>query len=130
ELTESSATSNEASMLEILSRMRLKGIGLAIDDFGTSYSGLQRLSVIPFTSLKLDRSFISDMLTNANALTLVRAAIDLARQLNMSTIAERIEAGAQFDILRRLGCQYGQGYLFARPKEWRDALEWTSRSQE
>jgi len=130
ELTESSATSNEASMLEILSRMRLKGIGLAIDDFGTSYSGLQRLSVIPFTSLKLDRSFVSDMLTNANALTLVRAAIDLARQLNMSTVAEGIETGAQLDILRRLGCQYGQGYLFARPMEWRDALEWTSRSQE
>jgi EAL domain-containing protein (putative c-di-GMP-specific phosphodiesterase class I)/ActR/RegA family two-component response regulator len=126
ELTESSAASNETAMLEVLARMRLKGIELAIDDFGVSYSGLERLSVIPFAQLKIDMRFIADMMTNANARTIVQSSIELARRLKMHSVAEGIETDAQLITLRQMGCDYGQGFLFAPPMEFAEAHAWIS----
>jgi len=124
ELTESSATLNETKMLEILARMRLKGIDLAIDDFGTSYSSLERLSIVPFTLLKIDIRFIQDIATNVNARAIVQSAIKLAKRLNLTTVAEGIENEIQLRILTNLGCRWGQGFLFAPPMEFREALNW------
>jgi EAL domain-containing protein (putative c-di-GMP-specific phosphodiesterase class I) len=124
ELTESSATANEITMLGTLARLRLKGIDLAIDDFGTCYSGLDRLSTIPFTSLKIDMRFITDMMTNKNARMIVESSIALAKRLKMKTVAEGIETESQLALLKNMRCDCGQGYLFAPPMEFQKLLVW------
>jgi EAL domain-containing protein (putative c-di-GMP-specific phosphodiesterase class I) len=112
-------------MLGTLARLRLKGINLAIDDYGTAYSGLDRLSVIPFTTLKIDMRFIADMMSNKNAQTIVESSIALAKRLNMTTVAEGIETDDQFTLLRDMGCDLGQGYLLARPMDFASLLSWS-----
>jgi EAL domain-containing protein (putative c-di-GMP-specific phosphodiesterase class I) len=107
-----------------LARLRLKGSDLAIDDFGTSYSGLDRLSTIPFTSLKIDMRFITDMMTNKNARMIVESSIALAKRLKMKTVAEGIETEAQLALLKDMRCDFGQGYLFAPPMQFQKLLCW------
>ena len=124
ELTESSATQNETRLLEILARIRLKDIDLAIDDFGTSYSSLERLAWIPFSSLKIDMRFISEIITSNTARIIVESAIKLAKRLKLNTVAEGIETEEQLKVLKDLGCDRGQGWLFARPMEFQSAMEW------
>ena len=124
ELTESSATQNETRLLEILARIRLKDIDLAIDDFGTSYSSLERLAWIPFTSLKIDMRFISEITTSSTARIIVESAIKLAKRLKLNTVAEGIETEDQLAILKDLGCDRGQGWLFARAMEFQSAMDW------
>jgi len=124
ELTESSATINEIAMLGILARLRLKGIDLAIDDFGTSYSSLERLSIVPFTSLKIDKQFISDMMIHKNARLIVESSIALAKRLKMKTVAEGVESEAQLHMLKQMGCDFGQGYFFARPMNFENLAAW------
>lgn len=124
ELTESSATQNETRLLEILARFRLKDIDLAIDDFGTSYSSLERLAWIPFTSLKLDMRFISEITTSSTARIIVESAIKLAKRLKLSTVAEGIETEDQLALLKGLGCDRGQGWLFARAMEFKTVVDW------
>ena len=129
ELTELSATLSETKVLEILARLRLKGIDLAIDDFGTSSSSLARLSVLPFTLLKLDRQFISQMVSNVNARTIVQSSIKMAKRLNLTTVAAGIENEDQLRILKKLGCSWGQGHLFAPSMGYRQALDWALAKQ-
>ena len=124
ELTESSATQNETRLLEILARIRLKDIDLAIDDFGTSYSSLERLAWIPFTSLKIDMRFISEITTSNTARIIVESAIKLAKRLKLNTVAEGIETEDQLKVLKDLGCNHGQGWLFARAMEFQSAMDW------
>lgn len=128
ELTESSATQNETRMLEILARMRLKDIDLAIDDFGTSYSSLERLAWIPFTSLKIDMRFISEITASSTARIIVESAIKLAKRLKLNTVAEGIETEEQLKVLQGLGCDRGQGWLFARPMEFHAAMDWVEKN--
>lgn len=128
ELTESSATQNETRMLETLARMRLKDIDLAIDDFGTSYSSLDRLAWIPFTSLKIDMRFISEITTSSTARIIVESAIKLAKRLKLTTVAEGIETEEELKVLQDLGCDRGQGWLFARPMEFHAALDWVEKN--
>lgn len=132
ELTETSATISETRMFGILARLRLKGIELAIDDYGISYSGLDRVSNIPFTSLKIDKQFISSMTTNRNARMIVESSVALAKQLNLRTVAEGVETEEQRDLLKKIGCQFGQGYLLAPPMEFAELVAWASarRSRE
>lgn len=130
ELTESSATLYETRILEILARMHLKGIDLAVDDFGSAYSSLERLTVLPFTLLKVDMRFIGEITTNGNTRTIVKSSIRLAKRLNLTTVAEGIENEAQLRMLRSLGCQWGQGYLFARPMPFRETLNWALKQDE
>jgi len=129
ELTELSATLSETKILEVLARLRLKGIDLAIDDFGTSSSSLARLSVLPFTLLKLDRQFISQMISNVNARTIVQSSIKMAKRLNLTTVAAGIENEDQLRILKKLGCSWGQGLLFAPSMGYRQALDWALARQ-
>jgi EAL domain-containing protein (putative c-di-GMP-specific phosphodiesterase class I) len=124
ELTESSATQNETRLLEILARIRLRDIDLAIDDFGTSYSSLERLAWIPFTSLKIDMRFISEITTGSTARIIVESAIKLAKRLKLTTVAEGIETEDQLGILKDLGCDRGQGWLFARAMDFQSAIDW------
>jgi diguanylate cyclase (GGDEF)-like protein/PAS domain S-box-containing protein len=98
-----------------MARLRDLGIKIAIDDFGTGYSSLSYLKNWRVDALKIDRSFVRDLVTDSSDLAIVSAIIAIARHLRIEVIAEGIEAYQQVEILRRLGCTVGQGFLFARP---------------
>ncbi|MCB1553173.1 MAG: EAL domain-containing response regulator [Xanthomonadales bacterium] len=115
ELTESSVMEEAAAALHVLARLRLKGFGLSIDDFGTGYSSLSQLAQIPFTELKIDRSFVGGAPGNARKRAVVETSLDLARKLNLAVVAEGLETVEEWQMLAELGCTFGQGYLIARP---------------
>jgi diguanylate cyclase (GGDEF)-like protein/PAS domain S-box-containing protein len=103
------------SRQDTMARLRDLGIKIAIDDFGTGYSSLSYLKNWRVDALKIDRSFVRDLVTDSSDLAIVSAIIAIARHLQIEVIAEGIEAYQQVEILRRLGCTVGQGFLFARP---------------
>jgi EAL domain-containing protein (putative c-di-GMP-specific phosphodiesterase class I) len=115
EMTESSLISDIGTALEVLGSLRRLGVSLLMDDFGTGYSSLNYLHSFPFDVLKIDRSFVGRMAGGDQALQIVRTIVELARVLGMDVVAEGIETVEQYQLLRDLGCRYGQGYLFARP---------------
>jgi EAL domain-containing protein (putative c-di-GMP-specific phosphodiesterase class I)/AmiR/NasT family two-component response regulator len=114
EITETTVISNPLLATEVLTRLRIKGIGLSMDDFGTGYSSLLTLLRLPFTELKIDRSFIATCETDEEAWKIVRATISLARELGLSVVAEGIETESVEQRLRTAGCQIGQGWRFGR----------------
>ncbi len=115
EMTESSLIPDAHTAMEVLGNLRSLGVSLLMDDFGTGYSSLSYLHKFPFDVLKIDRSFVSRITEGDQALQIVRTIVELARVLGMNVVAEGIEDIAQYELLRQLGCRYGQGYLFARP---------------
>jgi diguanylate cyclase (GGDEF)-like protein/PAS domain S-box-containing protein len=108
---------------DTMARLRDLGIKIAIDDFGTGYSSLSYLKNWRVDALKIDRSFVRDLVTDSSDLAIVSAIIAIARHLHIEVIAEGIEAYQQVEILRRLGCLVGQGFLFARPMPADDILK-------
>jgi len=114
EITESIFISDIERTLSTLHNLRSLGVRIALDDFGTGYSSLSYLRSFPFDKVKIDRSFVKDLGTG-NAHAIIRAITTLADALGMDTLAEGVESDEQFDILKREGCQYIQGYLFGRP---------------
>ncbi len=116
EITEHTVIGDTQGAKRVMTRLAEHGIRFAIDDFGTGYSNLLILNRLPFHSLKIDRSFITDIARNNHVSTIVKAMINLAHALKLSVIAEGIEDRGQFDIARSLGCEYGQGFLFGRPQ--------------
>ncbi len=112
ELTESSLLQDDEGLLQQLSAL---GVRLALDDFGTGYSSLSYLARFPMDLLKIDRSFIADVGTPRENTALLRSVIQLASAMRMRTVAEGIERMEQLERVRELGCDYGQGFLFARP---------------
>jgi diguanylate cyclase (GGDEF)-like protein len=117
ELTETALLHNSHYVKDNMEAVRAEGINLAIDDFGTGFSSLSNLKEYPFTHLKIDRSFMDEMITNPRHRRLVGAILDLSRAFGLKTIAEGIETTEQLHFLRDKGCQFGQGYLFDRPLE-------------
>jgi EAL domain-containing protein (putative c-di-GMP-specific phosphodiesterase class I) len=95
--------------------LRELGVRIAIDDFGTGYSSLSYLKRWRVDTLKIDRSFVRDLVTDMSDLAIVSAIIAMARHLHIEVVAEGIEGWQQLEKLRQLGCAYAQGYLFARP---------------
>jgi EAL domain-containing protein (putative c-di-GMP-specific phosphodiesterase class I) len=127
ELTETAAMGNHALMLEVLTRVRLKGFQLAIDDFGTGYSSLVQLHRLPFSELKIDQSFVREMANSEEARVIVGAIVNLGHSLHLELIAEGIETE---DLMRRLvamGCEMGQGYLFSRPMPASQVPDWIAQ---
>ena len=114
EVTESALMGELVTSLDILTRLRLKGIGLSIDDFGTGYSSLSQLHRIPFSELKIDRSFVLRMLDDNEARAIVKTCILLGHELNMRVVAEGVETQTHFEQLQYLGCDVAQGYFFSR----------------
>jgi EAL domain-containing protein (putative c-di-GMP-specific phosphodiesterase class I) len=100
---------------DAVSRLRELGVKIAIDDFGTGYSSLSYLKRWRVDYLKIDRSFVRDLVTDLSDLAIVGAIIAMARHLNIQVVAEGIEGWQQLEKLRRLGCNLAQGYLFAKP---------------
>jgi len=115
EITETSLMDDPDRAVATLNRIKDFGVRLSIDDFGTGYSSLSYLSRFPIDTLKIDRSFVSTMETTPASLQIVRAIARLAQSLEMTIVAEGIEAPTQSKALSELGCQNGQGYLFSKP---------------
>lgn len=115
EITESMIMENASHSVAMLARLRELNLRLSIDDFGTGYSSLSHLHRFEANSLKIDRSFIYNMVDVSESLEIVKTIMLLAHNLNMDVIAEGIETTAQREQLRDMGCAYGQGYLFAKP---------------
>ncbi|BBK00141.1 EAL domain-containing protein [Xanthomonas campestris] len=114
ELTES-AIVEPANALSMLARLRLHGFGLSIDDYGTGFSSLQRLASIPFTELKLDRSFVHAAHRSRSQRTVLESTLELAHRLELTAVAEGVETPEDWRLLRELGCDLAQGYLMASP---------------
>ncbi len=115
EITEGLLMDETSATLSTLSRLRALGVGIALDDFGTGYSSLSYLRRFPFSKIKVDRSFVAGMAADAGTAAIVRAVTTLGHSLAMRVSAEGIETEAQFDLLRAMGCDEGQGYLFGSP---------------
>jgi len=121
EVTESMVMNNAEAALEILSELCALGVRLSTDDFGTGYSSLSYLHRFPFDRLKIDRSFVGRMDTDAKSAEIVRTILMLAQNLHLEAVAEGIETEEQLKQLQSLGCQFGQGYLFSKPVSVREA---------
>jgi EAL domain-containing protein (putative c-di-GMP-specific phosphodiesterase class I)/FixJ family two-component response regulator len=115
EITESLLMADAARGLSVLARLRLKGFGLSIDDFGTGYSSLAQLSQVPFTELKIDQGFVSGAHAQPRKRAVIEASLDLARKLQLDTVAEGVETVEDWQMLAELGCGMAQGYLIAPP---------------
>ena len=115
ELTENVLMDRVDGAVDTLTRLRDLGVGLSIDDFGTGYSSLSYLSTLPIDSLKIDASFVRGMRNGSKEAEVVRAIVTLGASLGKSVIAEGIETESQFDQLRGMGCESGQGYHLSRP---------------
>ena len=115
EITESVAMENADHTINVLKRLKQIGVQLSIDDFGTGYSSLSILHRLPFDTLKIDRSFVTMVGENGENSEILQTIISLAKNLKMRVIAEGIETEEQLSLLQNLGCDYGQGYLLARP---------------
>ncbi|MDP2030874.1 MAG: EAL domain-containing protein [Thiobacillus sp.] len=128
EVTETGLMKDLTVALDVLTRLRLKGFGLSIDDFGIGYSSLEQLDRIPFTELKLDRSFVSKGTTDATALAILQGSIDMARKMALSTVAEGVETEVELELVRAMGCDYVQGYLIAKPMPTAELITWLRSS--
>jgi EAL domain-containing protein (putative c-di-GMP-specific phosphodiesterase class I)/FixJ family two-component response regulator len=124
ELTETEAILNIAAALENLTRLRIRGFGLAIDDYGVGYSSMQALSRMPFTEIKIDRSFVAAAAGDPKYRLMVEHTVAVAHQLGLKTVAEGVETAVERDLLANLGCDRIQGYLVAKPMEGSAFLRW------
>lgn len=121
EITESTAMENAEHTINVLNQLKKIGVRLSIDDFGTGYSSLSYLHRLPFDTLKIDRSFVNRVAENGENSEILQTIISLAKNLKMRVVAEGIETESQLDVLRNLGCDYGQGYLMAKPQSRENA---------
>lgn len=115
ELTESLLVDNVAEVIEKMFILKARGVGLLLDDFGTGYSSLSYLKCMPLDQLKIDRSFVRDILSNHNDASIAKTIINLGQSLGLSVIAEGVEIEAQRDFLASCGCHAYQGYFFNKP---------------
>jgi diguanylate cyclase (GGDEF)-like protein/PAS domain S-box-containing protein len=124
EVTESSLMADPRRAGMSLARLRAAGVSIAIDDFGTGHSSLRMLAGLPIDVLKIDRSFVRDLVTNRNHRLIVQTTIRLAASLGMKTVAEGVEMPEQLELLKALGCDAVQGYLLSRPASASEIEQW------
>jgi len=127
EITESAVMENADMAARLLKRLKALGVQLSIDDFGTGYSSLGYLHRFPVNTLKIDRSFVGRIGEAAENIEIVRTIVSLAENMGMEVVAEGVETLSQLTQLRKLSCQYGQGYLFSRPVDAQSVTAWISR---
>jgi EAL domain-containing protein (putative c-di-GMP-specific phosphodiesterase class I) len=117
EITESSLISDPERTQSSLEQIAALGVALSIDDFGTGYSSLSYLKRLPVQAIKIDRSFVTDMLADQQDMVIVRSTINMARNLGLTVVAEGAEDQATYDTLRGMGCDFVQGYYISKPLE-------------
>lgn len=124
EITESSIMDDPVRAEATLQRLSQMGLKIAIDDFGTGYSSLGYLKRLPVQELKIDKSFVMNMANNENDAIIVRSTIDLGHNLNLKVVAEGIENIEAWDLLAKMGCDYGQGYFMGKPMPEKEFQAW------
>jgi diguanylate cyclase (GGDEF)-like protein len=129
EFTESAAMEVSATVLEEIAALRADGARIAIDDFGTGYSNLARLRAMPLDRVKLDPSLIADIESSEKARVVVQAVVQLIKGVDCEIVAEAVETVAQADILRAMGCDTVQGYIFSAPMFEQEFLAWTNNAR-
>jgi diguanylate cyclase (GGDEF)-like protein/PAS domain S-box-containing protein len=129
EITETCVLDNPELARQLLDTIQDMGISIAIDDFGTGYSSLSHLKKLPIDTLKIDRSFISDLPDDPHDIAITRAILAMGRSLGFHVIAEGVETKAQQDFLLEEGCVQGQGYLFAKPMPIKEFTDWLQARQ-
>jgi EAL domain-containing protein (putative c-di-GMP-specific phosphodiesterase class I) len=127
EVTESAASTPHA--IENLSRLRMQGFGLSIDDYGIGYSSMERLTRIAFTELKIDRSFVRNALAQQSSRAMLESSLEMARKLRITAVAEGVEDRLEWDLLRELGCEVAQGFLISQPLDRDSYLEWLRQAR-
>lgn len=126
EVTESELMGDLKTSLDILTRLRMKGVDLSIDDFGTGFSSLSQLHRIPFTELKVDMSFVMNMCRDREAMAIVKTCIMLGHELKMKVVAEGVESEKIYNHLEEMGCDIAQGYHIARPMDATNLIQWVA----
>ncbi len=129
EVTEGRIFDQPAVTTDVLGRLSLFGFGLSIDDFGTGYSGLEKLRHLPFTELKIDRTFVHGAAVDPSLAVILRTAVTLGRSLGMTVVAEGVEDQVDWDFLASTGCDEVQGYLVAKPMPTSDFPVWAAEWQ-
>jgi EAL domain-containing protein (putative c-di-GMP-specific phosphodiesterase class I) len=122
EMTESLLLHDVEDIIAKMIALKAKGVGFSLDDFGTGYSSLSYLKRLPLDQVKIDQSFVRDVLTDSNDATIARTIVALAQSMGLAVIAEGVETEAQRDFLATNGCTAYQGYLFGRPMPVEDFL--------
>jgi EAL domain-containing protein (putative c-di-GMP-specific phosphodiesterase class I) len=123
EITEGVIMRDAKLARRMLTELHEMGVELHIDDFGTGYSSLEALCHLPIDGLKIDRSFVSPLGSDSRSTELVRTIVLMGANLGMDIIAEGVETAEQWSYLQRIGCTYGQGYLFSRPLPAQEATD-------
>jgi EAL domain-containing protein (putative c-di-GMP-specific phosphodiesterase class I)/CheY-like chemotaxis protein len=126
EVTESGLAHSKPVAQEILARLRLKGFGLSIDDFGTGYSSMVQLHSLPFTELKIDKTFVHGAAHDTRSWAMFESSVLLARKLGVVSVAEGVETEEDYAVAKLLGCDVVQGYLFARAMPFNEVQTWLS----
>jgi diguanylate cyclase (GGDEF)-like protein len=128
EITETTLLDNNDNTIALLFRLRELGLRIALDDFGTGYSSLTYLRIFPFDKIKIDQSFVREMVTRPDCAAIVNSVVALANSLNITTTAEGIETLDQLKLVRETGCTEAQGYLFSVPRPLSEVLEFFAES--
>lgn len=124
EITETGVMEDPIHSLSILTSIRALGVTLSVDDFGTGHSSLGRLAGLPVQELKIDKGFVTDLMTDRSGQAVTDASLHLGHALGLHVVAEGVETEAEFEYLRRLGCDSVQGYYIARPLSADQFLSW------
>ena len=122
ELTESVILKNIEAGVQMIERLKEIGVKVSIDDFGTGYSSLSYLQKMPVHAVKIDRSFVADVDSNAASVSMIRSVIALARAVGLAVVTEGVETTSQLELLKQLGCDEVQGLLLGRPESAENAL--------
>jgi EAL domain-containing protein (putative c-di-GMP-specific phosphodiesterase class I) len=130
EVTETEAMREVTRTMDVLLRMRIRNIGVSIDDFGTGHSSLRELQRMPFSEMKIDKSFVTDMIENPDCAVIVKAIIDLGHNLGLKIIAEGVETAPVWRVLGEKGCDFAQGYLMGKPMPAQDFELWLKNWRE
>ena len=130
EIAEDGVIGGTGRPMPTLRRLHELGVRLSVDDFGTGYSSLAHLRQLPVQEVKIDRTFVQGMVTDAGDLAIVRAVVDLARHFGLAVVAEGVESERTLDLLREMGCDVGQGFLFSRPLPYERLESWLGQQTE
>jgi EAL domain-containing protein (putative c-di-GMP-specific phosphodiesterase class I) len=128
EVTESAFMVDLQRTVETLAVLNHMGVMISIDDFGTGFSSLNYIKKLPINEIKIDKSFVSDMTSNENDLSIVRSIIELGHNLGLKVVAEGVENKAVLDSLAALGCDHGQGYYISHPLPHERFLAWSGQA--